>query len=579
MINFKFINILKRYVINLDVILIIILGMGNIIFSLPYKFKIMSYNQRNYAFFTPEIISLHRTMSTVVGFILIFLSYRLFKRMRMAWVVTMSILPMSLLLHILKFHQYINIFTVFELLIILTLASAYKDFNRASNPINLKWGIALASASVFLVLLNTALGLLLMKSHFTNIHDFFDSLIRSVQLLFYMDVSIIEPKTKAAVLFGRSAIVLNWVSLIVALFLILKPLIYQPIISIMDRERVRKYLKLYGYNSISYVAVEEDKKYYFSSTIEGVIAYVVTGGVAVCAGDPICKEEDLSILLGEFISFCRQSGLDICFCQTTEKLLKYYKNMGFGINKYGEEAMFDLDIYSISGRKTAKIRQAINSANRSGIEVLEYKPLEKRDKQLEEQIMEVSREWLSFKKSGELSFMLGSISLDNPMDRRYFLAVDAENKVQGFVVFVPFQGGKGYYADVTRRRKNAPMGVMEKIVISAFQSMKDEGAKWGSLGLAPLANASESEHNKIIVGLLLEFIYEHLNNFYGFKTLHQYKKKYAPTSWEAKYLAYYPNIFTPKIAYSIIKAQNPKGVKDYVLHQIKMIYSNKSIRD
>ncbi|MDK2919570.1 MAG: phosphatidylglycerol lysyltransferase [Candidatus Petromonas sp.] len=157
--------------------------------------------------------------------------------------------------------------------------------------------------------------------------------------------------------------------------------------------------------------------------------------------------------------------------------------------------------------------------------------------------MEVSQEWLSFKKSGELSFMLGIIALDNPMDRRYFVAVDSENTVQGFVVFVPFQGGNGFYADVTRRRKNTPMGVMEKIIITVFETMKSEGVKWGSLGLAPLANVRESEQCKPIIGLVLEFIYEHLNNFYGFKTLHQYKKKYGPTLWESRFLAYYPAVF------------------------------------
>lgn len=571
--NYKLIHILKQVIVNVSILFIIVSGIGNIVFSLPYKFKILSFIDQHYEFFTHETISLHRIMSTVIGFIFIFLSYRLYKRMRMAWVISLSMLSMSLLLHILRFHQYINVFTLCEVFIIIVLTLSYKDFNRVSNPINLKWGIILASVSIFLVLANTALGLLLTKSNYKNIHDLSDSVIRSLQLLFYMDTSIIEPRTKAAVFFGESSIMLNWIALISALILILKPLIYQPMISKVDRKRVRNYLRFHGYNPISYMAIEEDKKYYFGTGVEGVIAYTITTGVAVCVGDPICKEEDAVILLGEFVIFCRQNGFDICFCQTTEKLLRHFKDMGFGITKYGEEAMFNLNDYNILGKKAAKVRQAINKANKMGIEIFEYKPLEKREKQLEEQILEVSKEWLFFKKSGELSFMLGSVSLDNPMDRRYFVAVDSENIVQGFVVFVPFQGGNGFYSDITRRRKNAPMGVMEKIIITAFESMKTEGIKWGSLGLAPLANVRESDEYKI-TGLALEFIYEHLNNFYGFKTLHQYKKKYGPTLWEARFLAYYPNIFTPKIAYSIIKAQNPKGVKDYILQQIKIIYTN-----
>lgn len=577
MVNYESIHTIKQKLVDIVIMLIIISGLGNIVFSLPYKFKALEFVGEHYAFFMPETISLHRTMSTVIGFILIFLSYRLYKRMKMAWVISLSMLSMSLLLHILKFHQYVNVFTLSEIFIILILAASYKDFNRVSNPISLKLGVALASLSLFLVLANTALGLLLMKSHYSNIHDFSDSMMRSIQLLFYMDISVMEPKTRIAVSFAESAIVLNWAGIVSAMILILKPLIYQPIISRMDRERVRNYLRLYGHNPISYTIIEEDKKYYFGSNVEGVIAYTTAAGVAVCAGEPICRDEDAVMLLGEFTAFCRQNGLDICFCQATEKLLSRFKDMGFGITKYGEEAMFDLESYNITGGKTAKVRQAINKANKLGIEVFEYKPFENREKQLENQIMEVSNEWLSFKKSGELSFMLGGIALDNPMDRRYFVAVDSDNIVQGFVVFVPFQGGSGYYADVTRRRKNAPIGVMEKIMITAFQIMKNEGVKWGSLGLAPLANTRESEQNKLLIGLVLEFIYEYLNNYYGFKTLHQYKKKYGPTSWEPRFLIYYPNAFTPKIAYSIIKAQNPKGVKDYILRQIKNIYADKKV--
>ncbi|WFD09374.1 bifunctional lysylphosphatidylglycerol flippase/synthetase MprF [Tepidibacter hydrothermalis] len=343
----------------------------------------------------------------------------------------------------------------------------------------------------------------------------------------------------------------------------------QEIVSSEDRAKVRGYLKKYGYNSISYLALEKDKKYFFSENIEGAVAYVISSGVAVCSGDPICNENDAVHLLSEFMSYCKEKELRICFCQISGRFINEFTKLGFGFIKYGEEAMFDLETYTTSGKKAAKIRQAINKANRLGIEVFEYKPLENKDINIEKEILEVSNEWLSIKKSGELSFMLGSISLDKPMDRRYFIAVDSDKKMLGFVVFVPFSGGKGYYADVTRRRIDAPIGVMEKIMIDAFNEMKTEGVKWGSLGVAPLANVRENEQKRQITSLILEFIYKNVNSFYGFKSLHQYKKKYGPTTWEPRFLAYHPKVFTPKIAYSIIKVKNPGGVKDFLINQIK----------
>ena len=37
---------------------------------------------------------------------------------------------------------------------------------------------------------------------------------------------------------------------------------------------------------------------------------------------------------------------------------------------------------------------------------------------------------------------------------------------------------------------------------------------------------------------LLEFVYEHLNQCYGFKDLYRAKEKYSPTVWEPSYYAY-----------------------------------------
>ncbi len=133
----------------------------------------------------------------------------------------------------------------------------------------------------------------------------------------------------------------------------------------------------------------------------------------------------------------------------------------------------------------------------------------------------------------------------------------------GFVVFIPFEGGSGYLADVTRRIPGAPQGVIEKIIYKAFMKMKSEGVKWGSMGFAPLVNAG-SNGRSFIIGKILNFIYENLNGIYSFKSLYHSKKKYAPTQWESRYIVYHSRIFTPKIGYAIVKAINPQGILSLV---------------
>ena len=60
-----------------------------------------------------------------------------------------------------------------------------------------------------------------------------------------------------------------------------------------------------------------------------------------------------------------------------------------------------------------------------------------------------------------LQFTMGTVGLENPMDKRYFYALNSDGKMVAFIVFVPFLGKNGYMADVTRHGKDAPGGVME----------------------------------------------------------------------------------------------------------------------
>lgn len=564
----------KEYIINISILLTVLLGIENIVYVpfFPQK-EVMLMLSTRYGYFISQTLTLHRTFSVIVGLVLILISYNLYKRMRIALVISIIMLLASTLTHIFKYHSILQVVNYIEIFVIFVLTVNYKDFKRATDPMSLKRAIKLSIVIIFFLFINLVFTVRVLHNVRTNAEGIGRALLQIVKIILFVDPSLLGHINKAQMIYVNSSIAITWIGIAFILILILKPLVYEPIATARDRERVRKLLFLYGENPTSYLSIENDKKYYFSKQVEGVVVYVVTAGVAVCVGDPVCSDEDMPILIVEFMTYCKQNDLDICFCQTIGKHLPLYTQLGFGSTKYGEEAMFALENYELKGGKTAKIRNAINHATALGIYVIEYCPLKERDNYIEQQIFDISKEWLENKKSGELSFMLGTISLDNPRDRRYFAAFDSDNKMLAFEVFSPFAGGKGYFADVTRRRTAAPIGVMEKITIEAFRKMKTDGVKWGSLGLAPLANVSEDGS---LTGKLLDLIYEKFNSFYGFKKLHHYKKKYGPTLWEPRYLVYYPRLFSPKIAYSIIKAQNPKGVTDFLLSQLRNLQKNSS---
>ena len=308
------------------------------------------------------------------------------------------------------------------------------------------------------------------------------------------------------------------------------------------------------------VTLEDDKLLYFGQKVDGVIPYGVVGSTIVINGDPICADSDFPVLLAEFKEFCQRSAHNLFFISVTDHFLEEYKKQGFGWVKNGEEARFHLADYEISGKKGAKMRMNINHARKAGVVVHEYCPLKQRDAQIEADLNRITNEWLQQKKSSMLTFVMGTVGLENPMDKRYFYATDADGKIVAFIVFVPFLGKRGYMADVTRHGTGAPSGVMETILYDAFQVFKDEGIEYGSLGVAPLAGLENDSSNP--VEKLLCFAYNHLNDCYGFRDLYRAKEKYSPTEWVPSYYIYLPKIPTPDMFYALVTIQNPHQIRE-----------------
>lgn len=331
-------------------------------------------------------------------------------------------------------------------------------------------------------------------------------------------------------------------------------------------EHARELVKRHGQNPISYLTLEDDKKLYFGERVPGVVAYGLVGKTVIVCGDPIAAPDDFAALLGEFQSFCADFSDQCAFLGATDVFLSQYTALGYRHVKFGEEARFHLADYQLTGGKMAKMRAHVNHANKAGLTTHEYRPHKARDPALEERLHQVSARWLEGKKSGELGFTLGSVGLENPLDRRYFYAKDTAGAIVAFHVFTPFAGMNGYMADITRRIPDAPGGVTQKINFDAFMTFRDEGVEWGSLGLAPLANVLELHEKNCIDAKFLHLIFEKCNRFYGFQSLHHAKEQTSPTHWLPGYLMFSTKHITPSMAYAIVKIQNPGGVKDF-LHE------------
>ncbi|MBC8186364.1 DUF2156 domain-containing protein [candidate division KSB1 bacterium] len=332
---------------------------------------------------------------------------------------------------------------------------------------------------------------------------------------------------------------------------------------------VRDLLKNYGYHSQSYNILRNDKSYFYSpSGIDGVIAYVVKANVAIAAADPVCNPSDIQEFVTEFKMFCKERKLICCFQSITERCKRILENMGFGMIKIGEEPIFNLQQFSLSGSKFRGLRKNINQAKKQGLSVVEYHPLLKRESEWEKDMKELSAIWQKFKGSGEFSFLIGKPALDNPKDRKYFLAL-LDNKVEAFVVCTPVYTRNGIYFDVMRRREKTLNGLPQLLFTESFRILKEQGYTMATLGTAPLSyeHTTDSDQSRIIK-LALRLAFNRLGYFYRFKPLYKFKKQFGPNSWEGRYLAFSPSHFNPVILYALLKVYDPTSVTRKLLYQL-----------
>ena len=346
----------------------------------------------------------------------------------------------------------------------------------------------------------------------------------------------------------------------------------------MSQERVLETLRKHGYNSSSFNILTEGKKYFFSEGgTEGVIAYADIADVFIAAGDAVCSDQDVMQFVHEFRKFCKKEGKDCCFQAISKKFRDVLDLMGFGYIKIGEEPFFDLSVWNTAGSRFEGLRNEINHARRIGFMVKEYEPLKSRNEKYERQMMELSKQWLKERKSGEFSFLVGSPSLEDPGERKYFIVLNPEDDVEAFLVCVPIFARNGLYFDIMRRKEKPEKGTTELLITEAFRTMREQGYSVATLGSAPLADITKEEEKNRLIQKSLEFAYNNLNYFYHFKPLLRYKQKFGPTTWESKYFAYYPPGFKVKYIYAILKAYDPGGISEMVLSNIRAFW--KKIRE
>jgi phosphatidylglycerol lysyltransferase len=250
--------------------------------------------------------------------------------------------------------------------------------------------------------------------------------------------------------------------------------------------------------------------------------------------------------------------------QVSPAMLEAFREEGFADVQIGKEAVFDLKRFTLAGGKMELVRAATNKARREGVVVSEHHPFAPDAETINDELNAISESWLTCKGNHELGFVLGSLGLDRPSAKRYFIARsnNGTGRVEGFIVCEPIYGRSGYYLDVTRRRPDAVRGTMELLSTEILRLVGDEGYQMASMGLAPFALLDDPDLlDHPVLARAMRFVYERVNLNYDFKFLYRYKAKYHPHKWEPLYFCFNQRRLSPSMLYAVIRVRNAVSVQ------------------
>jgi phosphatidylglycerol lysyltransferase len=508
--------------------------------------------------FPIEIRHSAHLFTALSGFWLLILATGLLRRKRMAWMLSMGFLSISIVFNLIKGLDIEE--SLFAAILLVLLVATRQLYTARSDAPSIAQGAkALLASGLFTLAYGTA-GFFLLDRAYRIKYDVPGAALQTLLMFIEQDNAGIVPITRFAQFFADSIYCVGGITLLYALWMLLRPMLLrgEPA-SDMQHRQAKAIVELHGHSSLAAMTLLNDKAYFFSSTGKSVIAYVPKGRAVIALGDPIGPPEEAAEVLRGFQDFCRLNDWLPGFYQTQPDLLDLYRQLGFRALKIGEEAVVDLSTFTISGKSGQDLRSARNKLSRLGHRIEFHQPPLSRS--LLEELRVVSDEWLGMMKGSEKRFSVGWFDETYLMATPVALIRTPDGTVSAFANLVSSALAKGITIDLMRHRENMLHGTMDFLFLSLFQYGKDRGYQRFHLGLSALSGVGETARSARIEKVI-HYLYEHLNQFYNFKGLHAYKDKFRPR-WEPRYLVFPGYASLMQIVVALIRADSGDRWIDY----------------
>jgi len=290
------------------------------------------------------------------------------------------------------------------------------------------------------------------------------------------------------------------------------------------------------------LALNEDTEAFRAPGVPGFIAYRRSGRWLVQIGGAHAPEQSRPTLIERFRVFAHENRCRVLAVQLQQRDARDHAAAGYTVNQIGASYALPVAEFTLRGKPFVSLRNKISRAQRAGIHV-EFTTARELSGADEAAMAGLDAEWLRAKGrfARPLHALVGEVGGPAAPVRRLVLAREHERLI-GYVSLSPVFGSRpGWLHDLSRRRDDAPPGVMELLVSQCIQRCVDEQTPWWHFGFTPftsLDSASEFPGASPVVTRLVGLLADHGARVYPAASQVDYKRKWGALHTLPDYLAF-----------------------------------------
>jgi lysyl-tRNA synthetase class 2 len=491
-------------------------------------------------------------VSAALGVLLLYLAGGLRRRQRRAWRVAVVVAAAVAALHLIKGLDVEECAAAVGVLG--ALVWSRREFPASGDPVS-NW-LAVRRVGQLLAL-DVVLGMLLLQGYGERLvgDPSWSQRLRHVLLGLGGLTGPLRFRSELAQdVVSATLLALGLLTALVTAYFVLRPAQPAGTLPAPDEQRLRALLAREGRrDSLGYFALRRDKCVVWSPSGKAAVTYRVVNGVLLASGDPLGDPEAWPGAIEAALELAvRHAWVPAVMC-CSELGATVWSRYGLDAYELGDEAVVDVDGFSLAGRPMRCVRQAVARVQRAGYVTSVRRVRDVPAAELAA-LVAAADAWRG--AAVERGFSMALSRLGDPADDGCVLATAyRDGWPYGLLHFVPW-GPDGLSLDLMRRDRAADNGLNELLIAAVLAAGKDLGTARVSLNFAVFRSALErgSRLGAGPVSRLWRTVLLLASRWWQIDSLYRFNAKFRPT-WVPRYLSFPTTRDLPRIALAALEAE------------------------